>query len=569
MNELKERPSPQGETMPNEEQEQTTTSLPFWQKATRFLFEPHSSITEAGARRQAELLAALTLVLFLGTGIGVFFAGNPLTLGLLASVSLLVYLISRTKWYLIGAFFLTIAFTLTPVRSILSSSSTDITVSFTSTVPVTMILAFALLPGWGLSLIAALNFLAMIGVPIYSPDADLTGLTRIAGTFSAFIVLVVIANRTRSVTERDRLEEVSKINRELEALSGNLEQRVNERTAELEQANQNIERRAEQFEAIAQVSRIISSIQKQEELLPRITHMISRHFGFYHVGIFLLEDKKQFAVLRAANSEGGKRMLARKHSLEVGQTGIVGYVTKTGNPRIALDVGTDAVYFDNPDLPETRSEMALPLMAGRQVIGALDVQSTEPNAFTQEDIEILTVLADQVSTAIQNARLYEESREALAQAEKISQQLTVEAWANVRRFAPLVGYHFDGIKPEPLIQHTNGEQAESTKEVFSVPVQLRNETIGRLRIKPATDGHEWTEDEIAIIRATAERVALAAENARLILESQKNAAKEQVIGEISSKIGAAIDIDNILHTTLREMGRILPGAEISIQVEKE
>jgi GAF domain-containing protein len=98
---------------------------------------------------------------------------------------------------------------------------------------------------------------------------------------------------------------------------------------------------------------------------------------------------------------------------------------------------------------------------------------------------------------------------------------------------------------------------------------LRNETIGRLRIKPATDGHKWSEDEVAIIRATAERVALAAENARLILESQKNAAKEQVVGEISSKIGSAISIDNIMQTTLREMGRILPGAEISIQVENE
>ncbi len=243
-------------------------------------------------------------------------------------------------------------------------------------------------------------------------------------------------------------------------------------------------------------------------------------------------------VLRAANSEGGKRMLKRKHRLEVGQTGIVGYVTSTGNPRVALDTGADAVYFDNPDLPETHSEMALPLKAGGQVIGALDVQSTEPNAFTQEDVNILSTLADQVSAAIQNARLYEESREALAQAEAVSRQLTSQAWTNIQRFTPLVGYHFDGTKPEPLTQPTNGKQTKSQKDAFSVPVQLRGKSIGRLRINPAVDGHEWTEDEMAIIRATAERVALAAENARLILESQKNAAKEQVIGEISSKIGA-------------------------------
>ncbi len=209
-------------------------TVPFWQKTARFLFEPNPSITEAGARRQAELLAALTLVLFLGTGIGVFFAGNPFALGLLASVSFIVYLISRTKWFLVGAFFLTTVFTLSPAQSIMSGTSPDIGISFYTTLPITMILAFALLPSWGLSIIAALNLLAMIGAPIYAPNADLEGLTRTAGTLGAFIFLVVIANRTRSVTERDRLSEVNEINRELEALSGNLEQRVNERTTELE-----------------------------------------------------------------------------------------------------------------------------------------------------------------------------------------------------------------------------------------------------------------------------------------------------------------------------------------------
>ncbi|MBN1449953.1 MAG: GAF domain-containing protein [Anaerolineales bacterium] len=356
---------------------------------------------------------------------------------------------------------------------------------------------------------------------------------------------------------------------QLRSFIGNLEQRVAERTGELEAATQQVKRRADQFEAIAQVSRVISSIQDQAELLPRITRMISQHFGFYHVGIFLLDENNQYAVLRAANSKGGQRMLARRHRLEVGQTGIVGYVTATGNPRIALDTGADAVFFNNPDLPETRSEMALPLTIGGKVVGALDVQSTEQNAFSHEDVNILSTLADQVSTAIQNARLYDESREALAQAETAYRRLTGETWANVHRFAPVVGYRFDGIKPEPLTQHSKGQPAESQKDAFSVPLQLRGEAIGRLRIKPASTGYQWTENEIAIIQATAERVALAAENARLVAESQKSAAKEQVIGEISSKIGAAINLDNILQTTLREMGRILPGAEISIQVEKE
>jgi GAF domain-containing protein/HAMP domain-containing protein len=395
-----------------------------------------------------------------------------------------------------------------------------------------------------MSLLATANEVANGNLTAIATVAGPTEIAQVASTFNA-------------MTSR------------LRELVGNLEQRVAERTTELEQANQQVQRRAEQFEAIAQISRVISSIQNHEELLNRITRMISQYFGFYHAGIFLLDDKKQYAVLRAANSEGGRRMLERGHRLQVGQTGIVGFVTSTGNPRIALDTGTDAIYFDNPDLPETHSEMALPLKIRGQVVGALDVQSTVPNAFTQEDINILLALADQVGAALENARLHEEAKDALSKAETAYRQLTSTSWSNIQRFSPIIGYRFDGTKAEPLNQPTNGTQFESRKEAFSVPVQLRGESIGRLRIKPTSEGYSWTDDEIAIIQATAERVALAVENARLVLESQKRASKEQIIGEASTKISSAINLDNILQTTLREMGRILPGAEISIQIENE
>ena len=207
-----------------------------------------------------------------------------------------------------------------------------------------------------------------------------------------------------------------------------LEERVAERTAELEESSQQLQKRAGQFEAIAQLARTITSVQDLETLLPRIAQLVSQQFGFYHVGLFLLDESRQYAVLSAANSEGGQRMLARKHRLGVGQTGIVGYVTSTGNPRIALDTGADAVFFDNPDLPETRSEMALPLRVGTTTVGALDVQSIEPNAFSEEDVEVLSILADEVSVAIENARLYEESQRVLADAQTAFGEFTQGAW---------------------------------------------------------------------------------------------------------------------------------------------
>ncbi|MBM3125921.1 MAG: HAMP domain-containing protein, partial [Chloroflexi bacterium] len=191
-----------------------------------------------------------------------------------------------------------------------------------------------------------------------------------------------------------------------ETLSG-LEQRVEARTSDLAAVNEQLQFRARQFESIAQVSRVINQTQALDNLLPRIANEISLQFGYYHVGIFLLDLSNEFAVLVASNSEGGKRMLERNHKLKVGQVGIVGYAAGSGSARIALDTGADAVFFDNPDLPETRSEIALPLKhSGARPFGVLDVQSKVPNAFGQEDIQILSTLAEQVTLAIYNARLF-------------------------------------------------------------------------------------------------------------------------------------------------------------------
>src|SRR5690606_26143654 len=139
----------------------------------------------------------------------------------------------------------------------------------------------------------------------------------------------------------------------LNATMHGLEDKIAERTAELEKINASNANRAAQFEAISRISNTISSTQTLERLLPQITDTISRQLGFYHVGIFLLDVHKEYAVLAAANSEGGRRMLERNHRLRVGEVGLVGYVTRSGQPRVALDVGNDSVFFNNPDLPDT------------------------------------------------------------------------------------------------------------------------------------------------------------------------------------------------------------------------
>jgi GAF domain-containing protein/HAMP domain-containing protein len=362
-------------------------------------------------------------------------------------------------------------------------------------------------------------------------------------------------------------------------LLAELENRVDERTRELMLANQRNERRAKQFEYISQVAATISSTRDLETLLTQITTAISTKFGFYHTGIFLLDARKEFAVLSAANSEGGKRMLARNHRLRVGETGIVGDVTRTGKARVALDTGQDVVYFNNPDLPDTHSEIALPLLAGEEIIGALDVQSVEPNAFDQEDINILAALADQVSIAIQNAWQYEETRKALAESTTVSRQFISTGWQQFAKNQKISGIRHTGVRSEILYTEKN-QSAEkgspvpagssgSNKDdgVISLPIKLRGVEIGVVDVRTG-DAHSLDRDEMDIINAIVERTAIAMENARLLQESQRQTAKEQKIGEVTARIGESINIRNVLQIAVEELGRALPGSDVVIQIAK-
>ena len=217
--------------------------------------------------------------------------------------------------------------------------------------------------------------------------------------------------------------------RRLRTIINELEDRVSARTKELDEQNKSLAHRSQQLTTIADVARSVIAENDLETLLSQVANLISERFNFYHVGIFLIDPAGQYAVLRAANSEGGQRMLARQHKLRVGQVGIVGFATGTGQARIATDVGEDAIYFNNPDLPRTRSEMALPLKDGDKVIGALDVQSMKSNAFSTEDIELFNTLADQVAVAIVNSRLYEETQQALKEMQEINRQYLRQAWS--------------------------------------------------------------------------------------------------------------------------------------------
>ncbi len=396
-------------------------------------------------------------------------------------------------------------------------------------------------------------------------------------------------NVLASVTTQDEIGTLANsFNRMTDNLRQNLvdlEQRVAERTADLEIARHQSETRASELLSIGEISKLITSEQKLDNLLALITSLVSERFGFYHTGIFLLDETKQYAVLQASNSEGGRKMLDRAHKLEVGGSGIVGYVAKFGVPRIALDVGLDAVFFNNPDLPNTRSEMAIPLKVREVTIGALDVQSEKPGAFTEDDAFTLSILADQIAIAIENARLFTQTRQSLNELQVLYGQNIQAGWAAFSREEAMIGYQqsltggqkltrpvsTDEIQQavnrgESLVFHADGIAKEP---IIVVPIKLRGQIIGSMNIKAPSRERQWTANEIGLAEAISERLSLALENARLIQESQRQVIKEQTISEVTGKISASINLKNVLQTAVEELGRSMPGSEVIIQFRDE
>jgi GAF domain-containing protein/HAMP domain-containing protein len=360
---------------------------------------------------------------------------------------------------------------------------------------------------------------------------------------------------------------------ELEEYTQKLELNVASRTKELE-------RRTNQLQTTAELGGAVSTLRSLDDLLQTAAVLISQRFGFYHVGIFLLDAAGKYAVLRASNSPGGQRMLQRGHQLKVGEQGIVGFVTTARTPRIALDVGVDAVFFNNRDLPHTRSEIALPLLVGGKLLGILDVQSEQPNAFTKEDSEILQILASQVAAAIQNSLLYEESQAALERVSQAYGELSGRAWQNLLRAMPDLGYVCSAEDvltpaskewtPELWQACQAGKVVAADPHTLAVPISIRGRVNGAIRLRKSTDTGAWNTEEITLIQTLTDQLGVALESARLYQETQRRAEREKLAGEITAHLRASNDPQIILQTAVRELRSALQAqkAQVTLQTRQ-
>ena len=394
-----------------------------------------------------------------------------------------------------------------------------------------------------------------------------------AGIFALSGLVTLIANFTISRGLTHALQSQQKLVDALGQERADLEKRVEERSSI-------IRKRLSQFEVASQIARDISLEVNLNSLLDSAVKMIRDRFEYDHAGIFLTDEHDEYAVLSAATGEAGRQMLANEHHLQIGTDSMVGFVIKQGEPRVAGDVTSDSTHYKNPFLPDTRSEIALPLKVGRRVIGALDVQSVTENAFTQEDMRILQTVTDQLANAVDKARIMQQLQDNLNELEINQQQTTRQAWeAHLRNARKKFAYRFKNSQFEgevsetpqaleaaargkPVVQIIQSDQGDST--TLAVPIKLRNHVLGVVDLH--FESSQVSPDLIAIIESTVDRLAVSLDNARLLEEIQLSAERDRLVSDITSKVRSSAEVDNILRIAAQEIGKSLGASEVIVQL---
>jgi len=371
---------------------------------------------------------------------------------------------------------------------------------------------------------------------------------------------------------------------------------LRERAEELSTANAPLQRRVFQLETAAQICQAVASILDPDELMRRAANLVCERFDLHHVGLFLTDESGQWAVLQAGTGEANPQILAQDHRIEVGDTSPVSWCVANGQARIAPAVDATSrqglVEIDAL-LQRPRWEMALPLRSQGQVIGALNLQSAERETFSQEDAAVLQTVADQIAVAIDNARAFAEIRARMEEMEAHSRQRerergawsmpadTVPRYERTRADVTSLG---EATMPEDageldqaietamahqrvVVQSDRGDGTEQAALV--VPISLRGEALGTLGLHETEGTRQWTDDEIALIEAVADQMALAIENARLLEETQRRAEREQLVGQITAKMQRANDMDVLMQNAIRELLSALDASYVAVHLGTE
>jgi GAF domain-containing protein len=457
---------------------------------------------------------------------------------------------------------------------------------FTMIFALVIVAAGLLLGAWAAAAAALYSALATF-LLLLASWRGLSGLVQTVPPLGAWIVQAVIfallagllalttrlVNRALAHASQNEQRLVDSL-REMMDVRAALEARLADRTQE-------VARQVNQLQTAAQVGSAIVSLRSLDELLQEVPRLVSQRFGYDHVGVFLLDASGENALLKAASSPAGERMLARGYKLPVGGKSAVGAAAQARQPLAVSDAGQEALFFQAPELPEIHSELALPLVVGDKLLGVLDVQSAARGAFPPVDVAVLKLIADQVAVAIENARLFGENESALEDIRRAYGELNRSAWGKLLSTRPSQGYRCD---EEGYIQPVSGEwpeemvaaeeRAATTQpdpQTLAVPVKFGDEVRGVVRLRKPEDG-SWSAEEIEFIEDLSEQLFVALESARLYQETQRRAERERLAAQITARLRASNDPQTILQTAVQELRQALQAqrAQAVIQpVESE
>jgi GAF domain-containing protein len=374
---------------------------------------------------------------------------------------------------------------------------------------------------------------------------------------ASFLIYLTNQNFLRALRAADEARrESNQAIDELSALEGQLR-------SESEAISHELERWELYLGAAKQIAMGTTTSSTLEVMLDFVVDSIANQFGYYHVGIFLIDENKQWAVLRSASSEGGRQMITRDHRLGVGRQGIVGYVTSIGQPRITQDIGLDRIHSVTPELPETLSEMALPLEVHDQILGALDIQDKVPNAFSDDDVSALQLLADQIALAIYNFQLETDAKKRLEEVQRVYGEYSQRAWVETHRQKSLTAYRYlDG----DLMQISDPQITIDADSKLEIPILVRGNKIGAIEIAKDEPQAEWTTEEQELLQTLSDQLGIALDSARLFNETQLRATTEQIIGDINADIWESLEINSILRTTVQKLQQSLDLPEVAIKM---
>jgi GAF domain-containing protein/HAMP domain-containing protein len=322
----------------------------------------------------------------------------------------------------------------------------------------------------------------------------------------------------------------------LEDLQSTLEQQVKERT--------------KQLTATIEVGRVASSILDPDRLLSNVANLLTEQFNYYYAAVYILDPSGKWAELREATGQAGGVLKQNRHRLEVAGRSMVATCIRERLPRIVQSLAEEKLKLENPLLPYTRSEIALPLIVGDRVLGALDVHSTKAADFGMDVIETMQNMAGQVAIALENARLFQEAQQSINELRSIQKQYLFEGWTSVKSYNEELEY---GI----------GEPSDASSQVLESTINLRDQVLGLITLEGRD---EWTPEQRSLVDAVTGQAAIALENARLVSESRQIAMRERTLAEINSKIWSSPSIDSILQTVVRELGRRMDASNASIEL---